>query len=557
MSFFDNNPWVGYAQRDYLVMKQQIITKIQDPNTGIPEITDYSESNPFIKRLSIWCGINEQLGYYVDNKGREPFLFTARLLASAILIAIQFDYRARGRIASTGQVTFTLTGPAPADYIIPIGTTLETATGIEFSTLQPCTILQGTTSITVDVAQWVLVPSAIIGNSTHSPNQVFVLTNDVVDNSVALLINNITPYTPIDSFVLAAYTDTVFKAQINKDGNFEIDLGDGVNGFIPPLNQSIAAQYYTCLGAGGNVGSNAITVISPDLVPPVGVNISVTNTNPTVGGTDAEGITALKKNVPLSLRTLYRAVTDQDYIDVTELAPGVARAGLKYTCGKFVDVYIAPNGGGIASPTLLANTLTFLQARKMITTFPRVYSAGQVIIEFVVNVVMLPNFYNSDGEAAVIAAMTDYFSVENQQINGTLYQGNIYQLLENLTGVDHTEVLSMRPLPYARPLNGSTPVMTWTREQLPAATNSTYKVTFTSTTLFKLLRNNVFLGTFAVGTLVTTPDLTFTITGTQYVIGNSYEFLTYVIGDSVVLNEPSLPAFDPNYLTLNVTGGLV
>ena len=54
-----NNPFISYAERSYLTIKQAIIDTIKNPVIGIPEITDYSEADEFIKMVGIWSGISE------------------------------------------------------------------------------------------------------------------------------------------------------------------------------------------------------------------------------------------------------------------------------------------------------------------------------------------------------------------------------------------------------------------------------------------------------------------------------------------------------------------
>jgi len=557
MNFFQNNPWVGYAERSYMAMKQQIILRMQNPITGIPEITDHSESNPFIKRLSIWCGINEQLGYYVDNKGRESFLLSARLYKSVINIAKQYDYRVRGIIAATGEVTFISNIPVATDYNIPAGTVVKTSDGIQFETLSSVDILTGQTSVTVAVRQWTKVAASILANSNGQPNQKITLGENVVDNSVAIIVNGITPYTAIESFVFAENADNVFKQQMDENGDMEIVFGDGVNGAIPPNTQSISVEYYTSQGAAGNVGIGAITEFVTVLAPPAGAQLSVTNNLQTVNGTDAESIAALKKNIPLSLRSLYRAVTPQDFIDVTELAPGVAKAGYNYSCGKYIDIYIAPNGGGIASNTLLSDTSIFLNLRKSITTFPIVNAAGQIIVEYAIQVKAKPNFYNSQVYANVLQTLQEFHNIENQSISGSVYIGDIYQAIENTTGVQHSLITMMRPIPYARPILPSYVALNWNRQQSNNAVNATYRVTFISPTTFKVLRNNVYLGTHNVSDAISLMDLDFTVLPGVYVAGYSYEFKTYNISGSVQLSEPSLPTFNIANSTITVTGGLI
>jgi hypothetical protein len=556
VNFFENNPWVGYVDRSYLQMKQQIIAKIQNPITGIPEITDHSESNPWIKRVSIWVGIGEQLGYYIDNRGREAFLLVARLFRSIVNIAKQYDYRIRGRIAGSGQAKFYFDNPTPVDVTIPKDTIISTEDGIVFITMADVVILAATTEIVADIKQLSSVALYSLGLSTGLPNQTFELNEKVADGTISVIVNTNQPFNAVESFVLTTYNEKAFKAQLNVNGKVEIVFGDSINGEIPANTKDISVRYSETLGALGNVGANLITTLVSAIAVPGGYELKVINDAAITGGTDIESITSLKKLIPLSLRTLYRAVTEQDYIDVAELAPGVAKAGVSYSCGKYVDLYIAPNGGGLASTILCDETKLFMDDRKMIATFVRVSPAGLVVIEYELEITAYPNVYNSQAQADVIAALTDFHAVQNQDINGKVFIGDIYQLIEGLSSVRHSEVLMMRARPYARPLDPSYPALVWTRTQTPNSTNAVYRLTFTSATQYNLLRNNVFIGSYAAGALVSTPDVDLQVTGI-YVAGNSYEFKTYVISGSVELNEPSLPAFDPAFLTISVTGGLV
>lgn len=559
MAFWQNNPWVGYADRDYLVMKSQIITAMQDPNTGIPEITDHTESNPFIKRLSIWCGINEQLGYYIDNKGRETFVMTARIYASMINLAREFDYRVRGAIPATAEVTFSLDVPIGTNYTIPQGTVLSTQDGFQFITVSSATITAGQTSTTVNVRQWVQVAMASVGTSNGQQNQTFALSQNTADGSISVLVGGVDNYTATESWITCDSTTKAFQARMNFAGVVEVAFGDGINGVIPTSGADISIGYFTTSGSAGNVGANTITQFVTVLTPPVGATLSATNVSGAVNGTDAESVSSLRKMIPLSLRTLYRAVSRQDYIDVAELAPGVARAGVIFNCGKYVELYIAPNGGGIASPQLITDTDLFMDDRKMITTFVRANAAGLVVVKLQITVTALPNYYNTAVEASVVQSLTEFFDIQEQDVQGSVFIGDLYQKIENTVGVRHSVIVEMVAIPYPRPLDPSFPDLSWSVTQLPTANSYTYILQFITTTTFNVIRNSTFLGQGTVGTQFVTPDVDFTIqpvTG-GYSAGNQYSFNTYVQGNSIVLTEPSLLGFDVSQLTISVTGGLI
>lgn len=549
------NPWIGYADRSYLQIKNAIISKLQNPAYGVTEITDYNETNPFIKKVSIWSGIAEQLGYYIDNKGREAFLMSARLYKSAVLLSKQYDYRIRGVIPAVGQAKFFIDTPVGSNINIPTGTEIQTDDGIKFLTTAPATILAGQTEITVDIKQWESVGNFIWGQATGNASMKIPLTSDVVDGSITVLVNNVDTYTAVDSFGFSLATDKHFKAGMNENYLMEIEFGDGITGVIPTAGHDIELTYYRSLGTFGRVPSGAITTVNSTITAPPGTTVKVTNVSGTTGGADPEALQELKKFIPYSLRTLYRAVTHDDLDQVTELAPGVARAGHQFRCGMTVDVYIVPNGGGIAPPLLLTDTFNFLDRRIIFGRNPRMFSAGEIEIQHVINVVSRPNYFNADTLLDVQNALLDFYSLANQKISGSVFIGDLYDEIESLDKVDHCEILSIVAIPFARPLLPGLPPLTWTKQINPGVVNRIFKIIFQTPTDYKLIRDNSFIGIFTTGNLVQLPEIDFTITG-SYTPGDSWEFNTYAVGNSIVLTEPSLPVTNLGALNINVTGGL-
>ena len=552
--FFDNNPWLNYVDRDYDIIKSAIVTKLQNVTTGIPEITDHSQSNPFIRRVSIWAGIAEMLGYYIDNKGRESFLSSARLFNSIYKLANQYDYRIRGKIASTGEVKITLNANTSSDIIIPAETQFSTDEGLIFTSLNNVTILTGSDEAIVSVRQWEKIPISNVGTTTGNQNQIIVLSENVADNSVRIKVDGIA-YLNVETFSLQISNDKVFRQQLNLDGKYSFQLSDGINGFLPVAGKIIEAEYFETTGL--NVGATLITNLVTPLTLPAGISIKkITNEQATTNGKSSESIADLKKFIPLSLRTLYRAVTRQDYIDVTKLAPGVINAGVKYRCAKTVDVYIAPVGGGMATSVLLNDVAEFLDLRKMITTFINVYGAGLVYVEHKIKVRALPTYYNSEVEASVLANLEEHYSNENQKIGGVNYIGNIYQIIEDTKGVESSDLELLRPVPAALPQNPAQVYLDWNRQQTQSSSLARYRIQFVNTNDYKLFRNNTFLGTYSVGLTVTTTDLVFTINTAGYVPGDVYNFQTYLSVGNIKLNEPSLLSYDLQYISIDVIGGI-
>jgi hypothetical protein len=549
------NPWIGYADRSYLAIKNAIITKLQNPTYGVTEITDYNDTNPFIKMISIWAGLMEQLGFYVDRKGRESFLLTARLYYSAVLHARESDYRIRGVIPAVGQARFYIDAAVGVNITIPIETEIESNTGVKYLTTSAATILAGQTEVMVDIKQWEKVVPFIWGQTTGLPNMKIPLTFDVVDKTINMVINVVDTYTQVDSWGPVLPTDLNYKAGMNENYVHEIELGDGITGVIAPAAQDIELSYYKSLGTFGVAPSDAITKINTVLSPPPGTTVKVTNPSGTTGASDPEALIELQKNVPLSLRTLFRAVTESDYQYVAELAPGVAKAKPKFDCGFKINLYIVPDGGGIAPPLLLASTGTFVDERQIFGREIDMFSAGEVVIEHYIKIKARPNYFNSIVETDAQNAILDFYNLANQNISGQVNIGNIYQALEELPGVEWSEVTSMTAIPFARPVTVTTPTLNWTKALTANVVNRTFKIIMQTTTTFILLKDNVFMGIFSTGVLVSMAEIEFTVTG-SYTAGDVWEFKTYTPGLSIQLDEPSLPVTNLGALNITVFGGL-
>lgn len=549
------NPWIGYAERSYLTIKNAIITKLQNPSYGVTEVTDYNDTNPFIKVITIWSGLMEQLGYYVDKKGREAFLLTSRLYLSAVLHARESDYRIRGVIPAVGQARFYIDAAVGVNINIPIETEVESNTGVKYLTTAAGTILAGQTEVFVDIKQWEKVVPFIWGQTTGAANMKIALTTDVVDKSINVVINTVDTYTQVDSWGPVLPTDKVYKAGMNENYVHEIELGDGITGVIAPAAQDIELSYYKSLGTFGVAPADAITKINSVLSPPPGTTVKVTNPSGTTGASDPEALKELQKNVPLSLRTLYRAVTELDYQQVAELAPGVAKAKPKFDCGFKINLYIVPDGGGIAPPLLLASTHTFVDERQIFGRQIDMFSAGEVVIEHFITIKARPNYFNSAVQTDAENALLAFYDLANQNISGQVNIGNIYQELEELPGVEWSEVTSMTAIPFARPLTVTTPTLNWTKALTANVVNRTFKIIMQTSTTFILLKDNVFMGIFSTGVLVSMTEIEFTVIG-SYTAGDVWEFKTYTPGLSIQLDEPSLPVTNVGALNIVVFGGL-
>lgn len=548
------NAWVGYIDRTYEQIKDNVLTKFKNL---VPEITDHTESNTWVKGISIWSGLIEMIGYYQDNRAREVFLPTCRRFESAVKIARLFNYRIKGAVAASTDLTFTTNIPTPSLITIPLGTVCRTPQGVEFRTTEVGLIQPGQSTVQVTAKQWIPVPNVPLGTSDGSIDQKFTLDENVVDNAINVQVGT-TNWAPLDTLAYSIGDSEAFVAGVNEENKMEVQFGDGVNGAIPASASSVVASYYTTDGSLGNITTNRINIIVDSITLDPSVELSVTNLIAASGGSNSETLEKLRKTIPYSLRTKDRAVTDQDFIDLAQLVPGVAKAGVSYSCGASVLVYIAPEGGGVPSQTLINEVLAYYETRRIITTKVTIVGAGEVVIEITANIKALPNFTNLDVKSRIEQNLIEFLSIENQEIGGQVVIGDIYEVIEKTAGVDVSVVSFFNTIPFGRPIDGTTTILNWER-QLSENSQATVQwvIRFISTTEYELTKDGSFIGNFTVGVQVSQTEISFKIISNGYAINDQYAFTSYPYNDSrIVLEEPSVPVTNLSGLNLTVTGGI-
>ncbi len=548
------NPWIKYVDRPYRSIKDNILTRFQNQ---VPEITDHSESNTWVKGIGIWAGLSEHLGYYVDNAARETFLETQRRFESAAKLANQFDYRVKGRLPAFVELTFTSNVITTTIINIPAGTKVSTDKGITFETLENVSINVGENSVKVDAKQWIIVLNAVVGTSDGSILQKFPLEVETVDKEMLVTVGGTESFIFVDSFAFTMPTDQVFRPALNVDNILEIQFGDGVQGAIPGGGDDIVCTYYVTEGFNGNVGGSTIVNIDSSLTLPSGIELVVTNENPAAGGKDSEGLSDIQKNIPLTIRTKDRAVTFDDFIDTANRAPGVLASGVNYDCGKFVDVYIVPEGGGFPSQALIESTELWFDDRTPILLKVRVSGAGTLSIEITANVTANSNFLNSAIKSDIENNLLAFFEPINQEVNGRVVIGDIYQVIENTTGVKNSAITFFNPIPFALPSTTTANTLSWTRTVKQASVSTVkWEIKFIAVDEFEVKREGTFLGTFDVDLLLMFSEIDFTIIG-NYDVNDIYTFVTYPYNQNIIqLDEASIPATEISVLNINVTGGI-
>jgi len=132
-----------------------------------------------------------------------------------------------------------------------------------------------------------------------------------------------------------------------------VAVGNNPNLGETPSNTSLTFTYRVGGGANSNVQAGELTVINNS---PTGVSLSVTNNEPTTGGTDGQTVDEIRNNASAFFASQLRCVTKEDYTSrILSIPPkfgSIAKA-----CVERLD-------GG----PLLINTLSYNQNRQLVQT---------------------------------------------------------------------------------------------------------------------------------------------------------------------------------------------
>lgn len=571
------NPWVTYLDRSYKTIKTSIISRIK---VITPEITDLSESNIFIIIAGLFGGLVEQLNYYIDQVAREMFITTARRYSSMIKLTRLIDYRVRASIGACVDLKITAFNSnnepvyLTSDYILDSGIIVKTSTGIPFITLKKAVISLGTSSVNVPARQGTLVSNTNLGTTTSSQNQQYILPENYRNDSLQIIIDGIT-WEFRNSFAFSGPLDKHFTVQVNEAKQCYVVFGDGVNGLIPTAGATIFGTYYTCLGISGNLDSSTINsfdeLTAP--VPPLEVDhFLVNNELPSVGGLGVEDLERIRKNAPLSIRTMNRAVTLNDYRDLALLVPGVSKASVEFnTQLKVVNIYISPDEGGTAPGALLADVLNYFEDKKMISTQVLPIAAGETKLRITLTVTAKFRRDVTDTQNDIKLALKNEFGFNKSQVNKSIRKSDIIALIDNLDKVDYLSLDVLTSKPYPRILIGSNPLENNCLINITSlSTEKTrWRVAIIDSVLARVYRialdgNETLDGDITIhATEQTSTDyisqdgsMEFAIWGI-YNIQDAWVFTSYPYNSDIVIDDFTTPTFSDSDLTLVVNEQLI
>jgi len=236
--------------------------------------------------------------------------------------------------------------------------------------------------------------------------------------------------------------DRVFVARTGDDGKTTIQFGDGQTGLrLPTGQENVRAIYRKGIGLAGNLEANKLSLL---MTRPLGVR-SVTNPLAANGAADRESLDDARRNAPLTILTLDRIVSLQDYEDFARAFAGVAKALATWTwAGQTRSVFVTvagPDGAEIKSDSDLYKNLLSAMKKAGDPYVPiRVESYSRALFRIAFRVKVDPDYRSEQVLASVENSLRSHFSFDARDFGKPVMLSEVMAVIQAMPGVQAVDV---------------------------------------------------------------------------------------------------------------------
>lgn len=324
---------IDYTNKDYEAFREMMLKEL---SVKMPEYTDRRQTDAGIVILELNAQGLDIISYYQDVLANEVYLSTAEQRNNALKWCRMLSYTPRNSSPSKFKQVFVLSSVQSTSTVIPEGTVVKTQGSsieneVRFETVKDLIIPAGKLGnetdeegeylYAVDIVQGTTVSSELLGTSTNTADQRFTLNyTPVIVDSIVVLVNEgsgFEKWERVDNFVESTPTSKHYVVSITDGDEAIITFGNGVFGKIPvKYSNGLYCEYRVGGGTVGNVGAFKINTLDSNLA------LVEETFNPElafVSGQDKESLEDIKLNAPIANRTLWGALTEDDFAGVVKM----------------------------------------------------------------------------------------------------------------------------------------------------------------------------------------------------------------------------------------------
>jgi hypothetical protein len=242
--------------------------------------------------------------------------------------------------------------------------------------------------------------------------------------------------------------DRHFVVEVESDETAFLRFGDGRFGMRPDSGLAFTATYRVGNGARGNVGAEAFAhIVSNDSTVE-----RVRNPMPAQGGVEPESMEDVRQRAPSAFRTQERAVTPDDYAEVSERNPEVQKAAATFRwTGSWHTVFVTTDrlGGPPVDDAFEKKMRRHIERYRMAGHDLEIDAPRYVPLEIDMGVCVKSEYFRSDVKAALLDVFSSgvrpngqrgFFHPDNFSFGQAVYLSRIYSAAMAVDGVASVEV---------------------------------------------------------------------------------------------------------------------
>jgi predicted phage baseplate assembly protein len=248
---------------------------------------------------------------------------------------------------------------------------------------------------------------------------------------------NDTAWEEVPSLYGLPHDARAYAIRTGTDGSSTVVFGDGLSGARLPSGQSnVAATYRSGIGLAGEVRAGSLSVL---MSRPLGVK-GVTNPLAANGAADPERLDGARANAPVTVLTLGRIVSLEDYEDFARAFAGVGKAqavALWDGQSQVVNLTVAAADGTPLDPSSALHGSLTQALRAASDGIERVRIAGFQPRKFRVEgtLTLDPSVEATPVLAAATAALQDAFSFARRGFGQRATSAEVVTVLQSVPGV--------------------------------------------------------------------------------------------------------------------------
>jgi len=288
------------------------------------------------------------------------------------------------------------------------------------------------------------------------------------------------PWTPRSDLLASDGDANEFVVECEHDGSAYLRFGDDEHGKRPHSGTAFKATYRIGNGTAGNIGMESIAHIVNDDEK----LLSVSNPLPAKGGADPETSEDIKRDAPEAFRVQERAVTPEDYAEVTERDPGIQRAAATFRwTGSWHTAFLTVDrmGGADVDEAYEQAVRNHIERYRMAGYDLEVDGPRYVPLRLEMNICVKPDYFRGDVCTALMRVFSNgwlpdgkraLFHPDNFTFGQPVYLSKLYEVAQDVEGVASVVInvfQRLREPPDTKPLEGG--VLTFGRLEIARLDN--------------------------------------------------------------------------------------